>query len=392
MKVFLWMGCLSYFLIGLAHVVIGSLLPDMLAFYGKDYTAGGQLISLQFVGFLIGVLSGPWWSTKLGKRGALLLSLCFLSAAELVFAMLPAWGVVLVVAPFAGFGFGMIETVIGALIMQAAEEDRKAAMMARVEVFFGVGALVMPLLASMFIAEGWWRGAFLTLGLFTVCMLLLWWFLPLGGLRERMQRGYEPTAVIEKVRKGSMGVFVLFILIFLLYVGGEMSLANFLPSIFVENLGASSEIGALSVTCFWGAMAIGRLFAAAFSRKIGYSRYLLFGSAGFCVLVAGLALTTGIVSAFGIIILLGLAMSGMFAIALVYANSFFPGAEERTTSVLIAAGGIGGATLPLLTGWCMDKLSVSWSLWVLVGFALLMLLFVWATSRMHRKALNAVTS
>ncbi len=101
-------------LIGLAHVIIGALMPELLAHYGKDYSAGGQLVALQFFGFLIGVLAGPWFSQKLGKRGALLVSLFCMALGEMVFFTLPPWGIVLAIAPLAGFGFGMVETIIGA--------------------------------------------------------------------------------------------------------------------------------------------------------------------------------------------------------------------------------------------------------------------------------------
>ncbi len=125
MRAFFWNGCLSYLLIGLAHVIMGSLLPEMLVYYNKDYSDGGLLVSFQFTGFLIGVLAGPWCARQLGKRGAILMCLFCLSAAQLVFFSLPAWGLVLAVAPVAGFGFGMVETIIGALVIQYMEDSQK---------------------------------------------------------------------------------------------------------------------------------------------------------------------------------------------------------------------------------------------------------------------------
>ncbi len=44
MKKVLWLGCLSYLLIGFAHVVIGSLLPKLLEHFGRNYSEGGSLI------------------------------------------------------------------------------------------------------------------------------------------------------------------------------------------------------------------------------------------------------------------------------------------------------------------------------------------------------------
>lgn len=61
-------------------------------------------------------------------------------------------------------------------------------------------------------------------------------------------------------------------------------------------------------------------------------------------------------------------MSGLFSIALVFANKMLPGSEETTPSLLIASGGIGGAVLPLLMGKSMDLGGAGASSWLLAGF------------------------
>ncbi|TVY00295.1 MFS transporter [Paenibacillus cremeus] len=390
MRAFLWTGYGSYFLIGLAYVIVGALLPEMLAYYGKDYDSGGQLVALQFFGFLIGVLTAPWWSKKLGKRGALQLCIGCLSAAELAFFTLPPWGVVLAIGPIAGFGFGMVETILGALVIQYLDEGQKTVTMTRLEVFFGIGALAMPLLASFFISTGWWRGSFLILGLISAGMLLLWLQLPMGkmstliGKPSSDEPGTDETSIESSAASGkaSLGVLMLlFILMFALYVGTEMSVANFLPSILVENVKLKPELAALGATCFWGAMSVGRLFAAKLAGKTGFKAYLLFSCAGGCIVLGGFAMASSAAASFILITLLGLVMSGMFAILLVYANSFFPGLEERVTSVLIASGGIGGASIPLLTGWCMDQFTLQQTLGLLVVFYALMLVLMLLAAR-----------
>ena len=66
-------------------------------------------------------------------------------------------------------------------------------------------------------------------------------------------------------------------------------------------------------------------------------------------------------------------MSGMFAVALIYANQLLPGRTEQTTSTLIAAGGLGGSILPLGVGWGMDRFHVGVSIWfVLIGMCVVL--------------------
>ncbi|MET3207640.1 UNVERIFIED_CONTAM: hypothetical protein ABIC26_000576 [Paenibacillus sp. PvR008] len=59
----------------------------------------------------------------------------------------------------ASFGFGMVEAIIGTIVISGITEGTGAAM-SRLEVFFGIGALAMPAVASQLIAFDWWRLAF----------------------------------------------------------------------------------------------------------------------------------------------------------------------------------------------------------------------------------------
>lgn len=173
MKRLLWTGSLSYFLIGLAHVVVGSLLPVLLDHYGRNYTEGGSLIFAQFSGFLAGVLLSPWLARNFGKRRTLVFALLLLCVAEGLYSLLPPWGWLYAVGAVAGFGFGMVETLIGTIVISGITQGTGAAM-SRLEVFFGIGALAMPAIASQFIALGWWRLAFPIISLFAAITVIAW--------------------------------------------------------------------------------------------------------------------------------------------------------------------------------------------------------------------------
>lgn len=154
MKRLLWIGSLSYFLIGLAHVVVGSLLPVLLEHYGRNYTDGGSLIFAQFSGFLAGVLLSPWLARRFGKRRSLIFALLLLCAAEVLYSLLPPWGWLYAVGAAAGFGFGMVETLIGTIIISGITQGTGAAM-SRLEVFLGSARWLCPLSpASSFLSVG----------------------------------------------------------------------------------------------------------------------------------------------------------------------------------------------------------------------------------------------
>lgn len=377
MKKLIAIGCLSYFLIGLAHVVLGSVLPVALDHYDRAYSAGGMLIFAQFAGFLVGVLISPRLSRRLGKKGSLLLAIGLLLVAETLYTFLPPWGWMYVIAVCAGFGFGMIEAVIGTIIISAVTHQTAVAM-SRLEVFFGVGALLMPLAASGMIAAGLWRYSFLLIALFALVTFLLWARGSFGALDAALGRQEETLQDSAGKRTGplyagrNLSILTLFILFFFVYVGMEMSLANFMPVILIEKLGLNESSAALSVTCFWVAMSVGRLFAGYVAERFRYRNYVLFSAIAalvFLILFPGAGAAW---SAFALILLLGFALSGLFSIALVFSSKLLPGTEESTPSLMIASGGVGGALLPLLTGWLLDEAGATASAWLFAALAALL--------------------
>jgi MFS transporter, FHS family, glucose/mannose:H+ symporter len=175
----LFMGCTAYILIGLSHVIIGSLLPELLAHYSINYSKGGQLVFAQFSGFLIGVLLVPWMSAKFSKRTTLLMMLIGLGLAQFAYGFLPPWPYMYGVGSIAGLGFGSIEAIIGTLIIESFTQ-KKATAMSRLEVFFGIGALIMPMVASWMISIGYWRISFYVIGCMALILALGFKLLPFG--------------------------------------------------------------------------------------------------------------------------------------------------------------------------------------------------------------------
>ena len=382
-RILLWLGCASYLLIGLAHVLLGSVLEDLITYYGIAYSQGSQLIFNQFAGFLVGVLATPYMLGRLGRKQTILLALILLTIAETVYGFLPPWGVMLTIGSVAGFGFGTIEAAIGALIIEFVTE-RKATAMSRLEVFFGIGALLMPAAAGLFIRYGEWRFAFPLVAVFSFMTLLLWWRVPLGAYKELMQakkfadKGSTPA---QKYTRRTLPILVLMISFFVIYVGAEMSFVHFVPSILIEHVGADASLATTSITAFWATMVVGRLFAGALGERLGYGRYLLIAGIGALGCFIAFSLSAQLAVSFTLILLLGLFMSGMFAIALIFTNARIPGLTERTTSLLVAAGGVGGALMPRIIGWTMDTYSLAVTNGILIGAALAMVLLVLAAIR-----------
>lgn len=379
MRIIVWIGCLSYLLIGLAHVVLGSVLEEMIAHYGLNYSSGSQLIFNQFAGFLVGVLITPWVSRLLGRRGVIILALSCLTLAEAVYSFLPAWGWMLAAGPIAGFGFGIIEAAIGALIIEFVV-DNKAVAMSRLEVFFGLGALLMPAVASYLIHIGLWQWSFPFIAVVSMITLIIWVVYPFGQsgkmLKADSHTNFDKNGNKPKYVRGTLPILIFMMAFFLIYVGVEMSLVHFFPTIIMNVTDATPSMATASLTLFWATMVIGRFFSGYLAERAGYVRYLTISSAGSLLFLILFSVMTDLWSSLAMILLLGLMMSGIFAMALIFANERIPGMTERTTSLLVASGGVGGALLPRLIGWMVDEYSLQATQWVLIGLTAMLLIIV----------------
>lgn len=388
------LGCFAYLAVGLGQLVVGTVMEPMVQAYGIRYASGGQLVLHQFAGGLAGTLCVPWLTGRIGRRRLLLAALGMMIAAETVYLLQPPWAVMLAVAPVAGFGFGMTETMVGSFIIGAAGAQANVAM-SRVEVFFGVGALLMPFVGATLIDAGVWRAAFGFVTVMSAVALWLWmryWpevldrpaapgtgspggDLPAGGNR--------PSGVPDRRRiRTALAAYALF---FFLYVGLEMSFAHYLPSLLVQGHGLGEAEAALYLGAFWGAMVAGRLAAGHLADRWGSAVYLLAVCLSAALSFAAMAVWPGPATTLALTIAAGLAMSGMFAIALVLANQAAPGMTERTTSLMLACGLVGGGTLPKVSGWVFDRSGPDAARWLFVAMALaLLLVMVWAAMTVSR--------
>lgn len=392
-----FLGSVAYLMVGIAQLVIGTVMEPMVHEYGVGYGDGGQLVMHQFLGGMTGVLCAPWLMRYLGKRGLLLTAISLIVVIQLVYATMPPWPVMLTVAPVTGFGFGITEATVGTFVIMAAAGNANKAM-SRVEVFFGLGALLMPFVGAFLISEGIWKMSFVLVSVLAAVTLVLWllyWPRILDAPPAAETNRSEPSASIGAAAGGSRLVswtLIACILFFSAYVGLEMSFIHYLPSLLVQDNGVTEAAASLSISVYWAAMTIGRMTAGHAADRWGGASYLVFMCMANAVVFLLMISLHGTAETFVLTILSGLAMSGMFSIALVFANRAVRGAAERTTSLLMAAGGIGGALLPKLTGWFLDRFGPDETRWLFAGFGLLLLaVMLWAVSA-ARKSRPAVAA
>lgn len=369
------LGCIAFIVVGLGQLVVGAVLEPMVQAYGISYGDGGQLVMHQFLGGMFGVMLAPWLIGKIGKKRLLLSALVIMTVAEAVYVSQPSWALMLTAGPFAGFGFGTTEAVVASFIIGAAGKNANVAM-SRVEVSFGVGALLMPFAGAALIDIGHWVVAFGIVSALAAITLLLWVIWWPKVLDQPANEHAEAAAARERSTMSRGRIVAILLggaLFFLVYVGFEMSFVHYLPSLLVENNGLAESTASISLSVYWGAMVIGRLFAGHAADRWGSGVYMMVTCVTCAILFVVFGGVENVSGTFVIAFLTGLAMSGMYSIALVFVNRAVPGLSEKTTSLMMVFGGLGGAFMPKLTGWFLDEHGADATRWLFAAMAVVML-------------------
>lgn len=371
MRRFAWAAYGMYALSGTTAVILGAIMPEFLRYYHTSYAVGGRVVFTQAMGFLIGVPLVYHAMTRYHLRHILSAAALCVSLAQVALFLLPPMALVYLFVIFNGIGASALETVVATVVLELLVEQR-AIYMSRLEVSFGLGALLLPACASALIALGHWRFSFLLISGLSLALALFWQAIevpkdPVAASHHR-DAGMTPPPIFPG-RLAKIAMLAIFLFMTFIYVGLEGSVNSFMPAIFATGLHTANDVAVLSSSVFWIAMVLGRLAIGWAARHLRYDQYLWISvSLALLVLLAFTAVRhqgAGFVLIFG----LGLAMAAIYSVLMVYANHTFPGMTRTITSLVTALAGAGGAVFPALIGYAMDHLAINGVPWCLVGLA-----------------------
>ncbi|MEW4239883.1 MFS transporter [Priestia megaterium] len=377
MKKFALASYALYLLGGLVITAVGSVLPQLLTHYHVSYTVGGQLVLVGSLGFLIGVPLSSFLLGRFSEMNLLTIAALMIALSQIGMLLLPPFEWIIAFNFLNGIGVAALEVVVATLMMEVFI-GRRAIVMSYLEVSFGLGALLMPLVASLLISQNSWRFSFFITSVLALLMVVVCKIIPFKketvstSESDASDASSEPAPVLTKNQRWK--ILTLFSVMIFMYTGVESSMNNFLSSIFITYLDVIPSQATLSISVFWVAMLIGRVATGWIIRIVTYERYL-FGSIGGTIvsLVLFIVLKEAVA---GYILLgfLGLAMSGIYSITMVYANHTFTGSARIVTSLITGFSGLGGAVFPALIGFTMDASGITSALWYITAFACLYLL------------------
>lgn len=339
-------------------VYLGSfsvLLPHIATEFRLGSAASGRLFPASFLGFAAGVLVCGYLSDRWGRKAVLLLGIAVYGAGLFLVGCAPGFTVVLLATTLIGVGSGAMETVASALASDLYPE-RRAFILNAVQVAFGVGASLSPVVAHRLLRAGTdWR--VLYLGLAALCAVL---FIALAAQKlarnQSVSESVDFAALRRTLRKPA---FMALCLAQALYVGAEVSFFSWMPTYFREKLPGGTAFEGMVATVFWIAMLAGRLAVGAFVGRVSLPRFTLLLAIGGAVSSALALPWSSPLTVMVFVALTGLCFSGIFALILAEAGDRYPNYAGTAFGGVIAVGGLGGAILPWAVG-ALAGTSLGW--------------------------------
>ena len=357
------------FIFGMQLTMLGPLLATMAETFERPLALMGVLFTLSSAGFMIAIVGGGILADRIGKKRVIAVASMGFGICLLLFAasdwFLASAALVFLIG---GFG-GVLESLLSALVATIQQGKERAAV-TLTQVFFGVGAIAGPAFAGWIVQSGIsWKYAYAAVGVlaFLSAVWLHCYRYPTVKPEERIVSG--DIALILRNRK-----FLLLCSALAIYVGVEMAVNAWTAHYFTATFRFSGGAAGYVVSIFWVVITFGRLFFSWLSLKLSNR-----------VLIRGLALlaATGFVlqsisyssaAAIASVIVIGIGLSAIWPLVVAEAGTLFSSKSSGTSfGIVISAGGIGGAVIPVVVGYLSESVSMRL---LFVVFALLMAVIV----------------
>ncbi|HSW51576.1 MAG TPA: MFS transporter, partial [Bryobacteraceae bacterium] len=323
----------------------------------------------QALGLIIASVSvGPLIDSR-GKRTALLLGL---SLAVVALFLLPSSGgyrATMALMFLLGLGGGIIVTGANALAGDV-NETQRASTLNLLNVFFGLGGLLTPLIAARLLSGNAVALCYMVAGLTGFTLLV---HVATSMPAPSGERGFKFSEVGCVL--GSLPLYLLALFLFL-YVACEVGVWNWLAKHLIAQGVAESEALTILSLGFALGLLVGRVVVARILRSIAAPNVTL-AAAVLMTATTYLALQTSDPSvAWVTVFCAGVAMAPVFPTTLAMTADAFPRAKATAMGIVITSGWVGLAVSSKIVGAIAggDDARLKTALLVLPGFSLLMVL------------------
>jgi len=338
-------ACAGMFIFGLVLALLGTLfgLPAMRERLGVDLAQQGDLFLLLFAGVCFATVAVGPLIDRFGNKLVLLISAVLVTVALVEFAAAKSMLAAVVAALIIGLGGGGLNTSCNVLTSELYGGNR-GRMLNLLGIFYGFGALFVPLLAASITSLLPMSRLLLVTAVLPAIGAVAYAVLPFPPAREG--HGMTWREVLEVVRYPGL---LLFGIALFVESGNEAVLAGW-TSTYLGEAGAKAQLATWILAGYWAGLMLGRLTA---TRLLHYFRDVqlvllsALGSMAGCAILLGARSVPLLAAA---VFFTGFAFSAIYPTTLAMIGDRYQRYAGTVFGVLFAMGLAGGAVFPWAVG------------------------------------------
>lgn len=347
-----WSACLGMLLFGVGLIMLGSVLPDLRIRHSLDAMQAGALFSILPVGIIGGsLLFGPVCD-RYGYRTLLAVSalLMFAGFEGLAFTH-TAWILTASVFLF-GLGGGAINGATNAVVADISTTG-KGADLSILGVFFGIGALGMPLLLSLMKETVEFQYIVSATGILALAAAMLFAVVRFPAAKQAEWISMKQIGALVR------DVTLILIAFFLFFQSAfEGLINNWTTTYLIERVAAPQEAALMGLSAYVAGMTVMRLLIGSVLRKMA-ERQLLYMS--FAITLGALllfSLSRSVTPAAAGLFLLGSGMAAGFPTMLGIVGNRYPDISGTAFSFVLVIALLGNMLVNYSMGIVTDSYGI----------------------------------
>jgi fucose permease len=375
-RVQLGLAFLSFILLGASDGSVGVLIPSVQTNYHVDKAVVSLIFLCSTFGYLVSAMNSGFLVSKLGKRNYLLLGVGAFMVSALILSLRPPFPVFACMLFPIGFGGAVIDSGMNSHV---AVLPRGTEILNYLHAFYGIGALLGPLVATSIIVSGLlWNHTYLVWMCLSILVFVGFMLVFAGKNEKPIEEHHRGGGVsLASIVKFRLVWFLAFFLLF--YVGIEVGLGSWIYSFLTEDRRFITLYSGWVVSGYWLGLTLGRVALGRVALRFGERltiRWCVFG-------VAFGILLTWLVPAFAVnavgLCFVGFCLGPIFP-TVISLTSKNIATRSLTTAIgfIISLASAGGALLPWTAGNLAQYLGI-WSImpyFIILTVGMLVLWFV----------------
>ena len=347
-------ACVALFLFGMTLITLGSILPSLTIKFESQGLNKGILVSILPIGILAGSLIFGPIVDRYGYKLLLIISVLMSAVSLEGLAFTQSLTLLYICIFFIGLGGGIINGGTSALVSDISAEN-KGANLSLLGVFFGIGALGMPLLLGALSKQFQYTAILVAVGFFMLIPVIFFIFI-LFPIPKQAQ-GF-PLKEGAKLLKEPALLLTGF---FLFFQSGVESLSNNWTTTFLQHkIKITNEAALYALSFSVVGLTVARLLLGSLLKKISSFAVML---ASLMLVIAGNLILMNTYSyniAFAALIITGLGLAAGFPVILGYIGQMYANLSGTAFSIALVIALTGNTLINYFFGFIADKYSINY--------------------------------